>query len=77
MHKIPDIAPFKEKLAELDAQMAEPNFYSDQHRAADVAREHQRLGTLIEKFEAYHSTVQQLNVMLARPQCTQAMISLV
>ncbi|MGB0408484.1 MAG: peptide chain release factor 1 [Opitutales bacterium] len=60
MHKIPDIAPFKEKLAELDAQMAEPNFYADQRRAAEVSREHQRLSGLIEKFEAYHSIVQQI-----------------
>jgi len=60
MHKIPDIAPFREKLAELDAQMAEPNFYSDQRRAAEISREHQRLSSLIEKFEAYHGTVQQI-----------------
>ncbi len=61
MHKIPDIAPFREKLAELDARMAEPNFYSDQRRAAEISREHQRLTSLIEKFEDYHSTVQQIN----------------
>lgn len=60
MHKIPDIAPFKDKLAELDAQMAEPNFYSDQRRAAEISREHQRLSSLVEKFEAYHNTVQQI-----------------
>jgi peptide chain release factor 1 len=60
MHKIPDIAPFREKLAELDARMAEPNFYSDQRRAAEVSREQQRLTHLVEKSEAYHSTVQQI-----------------
>lgn len=60
MHKIPDIAPFREKLAELDAQMAEPNFFSDQRRAADVSREHQRLSSLVEKFEAYHAAVRQI-----------------
>ncbi|PXA05492.1 peptide chain release factor 1 [Coraliomargarita sinensis] len=60
MYKIPDIAPFREKLAELDEQMAEPNFFSDQRRAADVSREHQRLTSLVEKFEAYHSAVQQI-----------------
>ena len=60
MHIIPDIAPFREKLSELDEQMAEPNFYSDQRHAADVSREHQRLSTLIEKFEAFHSTKQQI-----------------
>ncbi|MFT5837019.1 MAG: peptide chain release factor 1, partial [Candidatus Azotimanducaceae bacterium] len=60
MHKIPDIAPFREKLTELDAQISEPNFYSDQRHAAEVSREHQRVSTLIEKFEAWHGTVQQL-----------------
>ena len=60
MHIIPDIAPFREKLSELDEQMAEPNFYSDQRHAAEVSREHQRLSTLIEKFEAFHSTEQQI-----------------
>lgn len=60
MHKIPDIAPFKDKLAELDTQMAEPNFYSDQRRAAEISREHQRLSSLVEQFEAYHNTVQQI-----------------
>lgn len=60
MHKIPDIAPFKDKLAALDTQMAEPNFYSDQRRAADISREHQRLSSLVEKFEAYHQTVKQI-----------------
>ncbi|HKK19127.1 MAG TPA: peptide chain release factor 1 [Opitutales bacterium] len=60
MHKIPDIAPFRDKLAEFDAQMAEPNFFADQRRAADVSREHQRLTSLVEKFEAYHATVRQI-----------------
>jgi len=60
MHKIPDIAPFREKLAELDARMAEPNFFSDQRRAAEVSREHQRLSSLVEKSEAYHGAVQQI-----------------
>jgi peptide chain release factor 1 len=60
MHKIPDIAPFRNKLNELNDQMADPDFYSDQRRAAEVSREQMRLSTLVEKFEAYHSTVEQL-----------------
>lgn len=60
MHKIPDIAPFRAKLDSLDAQMAEPNFYSDQRRAADISREQQRLSSLVEKFEAYHSAEAQI-----------------
>ena len=47
MAKIPDIA-LAEKLAELDAQMAEPNFYSDQRKAAEVSREHLRVSGLVE-----------------------------
>ncbi len=60
MHNIPDIAPFREKLAEFDEMMNEPNFYSDQRRAAEVGREHQRLSSLIEKFEAYNSAESQI-----------------
>lgn len=60
MHRIPDIVPFREKLGELDALINEPNFYSDQRRAAEISREHQRLSNLIDKFEAYHSTVAQI-----------------
>ena len=55
MSKIPDIAPFRAKLDSLDAQIAEPNFYSDQRRAAEVGREHQRVSSLIEKFEAFNA----------------------
>ncbi|HBM85504.1 MAG TPA: peptide chain release factor 1 [Opitutae bacterium] len=68
MHNIPDIAPFRAKLDDLDAQMAEPNFYSDQRRAADISREQQRLSSLVEKFEAYHTMEAQIaenNEMLA------------
>ena len=60
MHKIPDIAPFRAKLGELDARMAEPDFYSDQQRVAEISREHQRLSSLVEKFEAYHATEKQI-----------------
>ena len=60
MHKIPDIAPFRAKLESLDAQIAEPNFYSDQRRAAEVGREHQRVSSLIEKFEAFNSANKQI-----------------
>lgn len=60
MHKIPDIAPFREKLEAYDAKMAEPNFFSDQRRAAEISREHQRLSSLIEKFEAYHRAAEQI-----------------
>jgi len=60
MHTIPDIAPFRAKLAELDGRMAEPDFFSDQNRAAEVTREHTRLTQLVEKFEAYHAVDKQI-----------------
>ncbi len=60
MSKIPDIAPFREKLASLTEQISDPNFYSDQRHAAEVSREHQHVTGLIEKFEAYRSIEQQL-----------------
>ena len=53
MPTIPDISPFRQRLAELDNRMAEPNFFNDQKRAAEVTREHQRLSELIGKHEAY------------------------
>ena len=60
MYKIPDIAPFRAKLNALDTQMAEPDFYSDQQLVAEVSREHQRLSSLVEKFEAYHAAEKQI-----------------
>jgi len=50
MPALPDIAPFLRRKEELDAQMADPGFYSNLRRAADVTREQQRLGALLEKF---------------------------
>ena len=43
---IPPIGPFAKRLAEIDALMAEPDFYSNQRRAADLGREHQKLTEL-------------------------------
>lgn len=74
MHKIPDIAPFRAKLDDLDAQMAEPNFYSDQRRAAEIGREQQRLSSLVEKFEAYHGAEAQIeeNAAMAADESLEA-----
>lgn len=47
MDEIPDIFPFQRRLDELDAQMAEPTFYSNPRRAADVSREQQKLQKLV------------------------------
>jgi peptide chain release factor 1 len=47
MDELPDLAPFQRRFDELGAQMAEPSFYANPRRAADVTREHQKLSQLI------------------------------
>ncbi len=50
MDELPDIAPFQRRLDELGAQMAEPSFYGNPRRAADVTREHQKLSELVGEY---------------------------
>ena len=40
MDQLPDIAPFQLRLDELDAQAAEPSFYANARRAAEVQTLH-------------------------------------
>ncbi len=53
MDDLPDLAPFQRRLDELAAQMAEPSFYANPRRAADVTREHQKLGQLVAEHHAH------------------------
>ncbi len=53
MEQLPDITPFRRRLEELEAQMAEPGFYTNQRRGAEVTRERQRLIQLIQGYEAH------------------------
>jgi len=53
MDQLPDIAPFQHRLDELDAQMAEPSFYTNARRAAEITREQQRTRALIDDYRAY------------------------
>jgi len=53
MDELPDLAPFQRRLDELGAQMAEPSFYANQRRAADVTREHQKLTQLVADHQAH------------------------
>lgn len=53
MDSLPEIYPFQRRLDELDAQMAEPTFYSNARKAADISREQQKLGQLIADHRAY------------------------
>jgi len=47
MDELPDLLPFQRRLDELGAQMAEPSFYANPRRAAEVTREHQKLCQLV------------------------------
>jgi peptide chain release factor 1 len=58
MDVLPDLAPFQRRLDELDAQMAEPSFYANPRRAADVTREHQKLAQLVTNHHT-HARVEQ------------------
>jgi len=60
MEGIPDIEPFRIRRAEIDAMMAEPDFYSDQRRAAELSREHTRAGALIAQYDALAATEQEI-----------------
>lgn len=53
MDELPDIAPFQRRLDELDAQMAEPTFYANARRAAEVSREQQKLQQLVADYREY------------------------
>ncbi|HTO02071.1 MAG TPA: peptide chain release factor 1 [Opitutus sp.] len=53
MDALPDIAPFQRRLDELDAQMAEPAFYNNSRKAADISREQQKVQQLIEDYREY------------------------
>lgn len=53
MEELPDIGPFRRRLDELGAQMAEPSFYNNSRRAADVTREHQKLTELVANYADY------------------------
>ena len=53
MDELPELAPFQRRLDELGAQMAEPTFYGNPRRAADVTREHQKLTELVGNHHAH------------------------
>jgi peptide chain release factor 1 len=61
MVNLPDITPFRRRSDELDAQMRDPAFYANARAAADVTREHQRLGVLL----ADHAALEKAQADLA------------
>jgi len=58
--ELPNLQTFRDRLDVLDAQMQEPNFYSDARHAAAVSREHQKLSSLIEKAAEHAKLIQDL-----------------
>jgi len=65
MDALPDISPFQRRLEELDAQMAEPSFYANQRRAAEVTREQQKLRRMVEDHRSYGQAVRELHDAVA------------
>jgi len=47
MEGIPNIEPFRERQAALEDELAHPDFFQDQRRAAQLSREHLRLSDLL------------------------------
>ncbi len=60
MDELPDLAPFQRRYDELGANMAEPSFYANPRRAADVTREHQKLSQLIADHHAHERIVREI-----------------
>jgi peptide chain release factor 1 len=48
MANLPDLTTFQNRFDELDAAMAEPAFFQNPRRAAELTREHQRLRRLLD-----------------------------
>jgi peptide chain release factor 1 len=60
MDALPDISPFQRRLEELDAQMAEPSFYANPRRAAEVTREQQKIRKLVDDYRAHGQVEREL-----------------
>ena len=60
MDHLPDITPFQRRLDELDAQMADPSFYANPRKAAEVSREQQKLQQMVADFRTYEKTSREI-----------------
>jgi peptide chain release factor 1 len=65
MVNLPEISPFRRRLDELDAQMRDPAFYANARAAAEVTREHQRVGLLLADYAALEKAQVELAEMRA------------
>ena len=60
MDKLPDIFPFQRRLDELDAQMADPGFYNNPRKAAEVSREQQKVQQLVADYHAHEKALREI-----------------
>lgn len=60
MDELPDIAPFRERYEILEKELANPNIFCDQRRAAALSREHQKLGDLLGQYRQYEQSLSSL-----------------
>jgi peptide chain release factor 1 len=70
MTEIPDITPFRHKLAEIERMMGESDFYADQRRAAAQSAERQRLLHLLalhEKITALRRSLDENRALASDP----------
>jgi peptide chain release factor 1 len=51
--RVPDLTSFRRRFEELDAAMAEPAFFQNPRKAADLTREHQRLRALLDRADQF------------------------
>jgi peptide chain release factor 1 len=67
---LPPIEPFTKRIAEIDALMAASDYYNDQRRARDLAREQQKLKELVALYEHLArsaATIAENEALLADP----------
>src|SRR5207253_430585 len=79
MDALPSIALFQRRIEELAANMAEPAFYSNPRRAAEITREHQKLADLIADHAAFEKLgieIQETSAMQKDPAADPGMLEL-
>jgi len=57
MNDIPDIGPFRKRIEGLNAKMADPHFFEDQRKAAQISREHQSISNIVQLYEELEKMV--------------------
>lgn len=60
MNDLPDITPFRIRLDELDAQLLDPNLFTDPQRAATVSRDQQRMSRLVGDYDTIEKIEEQI-----------------